>query len=111
MNEEQEQNGDEVEGIDDSDVSEGEDLPLRANVSALKLQNSSFSRCVERQGILTHWKSINVGLGVASASGDQTAIEYKLQDATLLSDCIGSAAICSISQKSQSRLQLYQQNY
>ena len=35
--------GGEVEVSDDSDASESEELPIRVNISALKLQNSSFS--------------------------------------------------------------------
>ena len=79
--------GGEVEARDDNNLSASEDLPVRENVSASKLQNSLFSTYEEREGILTRTKTISVGLGVASANVDQVATGFKLQDATLLSDC------------------------
>lgn len=101
----------EVKAGGESDLSEAEDLPVRANVSASKLQNSSFSSYEEREGILTRKKTISVGLGATSADVDQVASGFKLQDATLLSECIASAAICSSCRKSQSSLKLYQRDY
>ena len=85
--------------------SDSEDLPLRPNVSASKLLNSSFSQYDEDDGVLTRKKSNSVGLGVASAN-DQVASGFKLQDATLLNDCIASAAICSSCRKPQSKHEL-----
>lgn len=101
----------EVEAREESDPSETDDLPVRANVSASKLQNSSFSSYEEREGILTRNKTISVGLRVASGNVDQVASGFKLQDATLLSECIASAAICSSCRNPQSRLKLYQRDY
>ena len=82
-------------------------LKRTATVSASKLLNSSFSQYDEDDGVLTRKKSNSVGLGVASAN-DQVASGFKLQDATLLNDCIASAAICSSCRKPQSKLELYQ---
>ena len=103
--------GSKLEVSDNSDASESEELPMEVNVSASKLQNSSFSMYEEQEGILTRKKSINVGLGVPSVNCDNIASRYKIQDATLLRDCIASAAICSFCRKSQSTLQLFQRDY
>lgn len=60
--------GSKLEVSDNSDASESEELPMEVNVSASKLQNSSFSMYEEQEGILTRKKSINVGLGVPSVN-------------------------------------------
>ena len=59
--------GGEGEARDEIDLSETKDLPVRVNVSASKLHNSSFSSFEEQEGTLTRKKSISVGLRVASA--------------------------------------------
>ena len=103
--------GGEGEARDEIDLSETKDLPVRVNVSASKLHNSSFSSFEEQEGTLTRKKSISVGLRVASADVSQVVSGFKLQDATLLSEGIASAAICSSCRKPQSTLKLYQRDY
>ena len=93
--------GGEGEARDEIDLSETKDLPVRVNVSASKLHNSSFSSFEEQEGTLTRKKSISVGLRVASADVSQVASVFKLQDATLLSEGIASAVICSSCRKPQ----------
>ena len=84
------------------------DSPIRVNVSARKLLNSSFEKYENQQGILTREKAVNVGLG--STSKMKAATGYKLQDAVLWNQCMLVAAICSVCRKSDSRLQLYERN-
>lgn len=54
--------GGEGEARDEIDLSKTKDLPVRVNVSASKLHNSSFSSFEEQEGTLTRKKSISVGL-------------------------------------------------
>ena len=103
--------GSKHEATGDSSLSDSEDLPVRGNVSASKLQNSTFSKYEEHESILTRTRSITVGPGVASENVYQTASGFKLQDATLHSDCLPSAAICSSCRKPQSSLQLFQRDF
>ena len=72
-----------VEAKDKSYLSETEDLQVRANVSASKLQNSLFLTYEARMHLYT--------------SNTLT----KLQDSTLLRECIASVAICSFGCKPQ----------
>ena len=78
------------------------------NVSAKKLMNTSFRKLEAKKGIMTRRNAQNVGLG--SRSNVEIATGFKIQDASLLSECISDAAICSSCKKSSSKLQLYQRN-
>lgn len=82
-------------------------LPAR-NISAEKLVNSSFTSLEEEECHLTRSKARKLGLtkdaNVSEAHG------LKLQDTSLLSECISQAAICSSCRLPNSKLQLYQDN-
>ena len=84
------------------------DSPIRENVSARNLLNSSFEKYEHQQGILTREKAVSVGLGLTSKM--KAATGYKLQDAVLWNQCMSVAAICSVCRKPDSRLQLYERN-
>ena len=77
-------------------------------MSLRKLQNSSFGKIESEQGIITREKAKHMGLGLSSQV--QHAVGFKLQDAVILSECISTAAICSLCQRAGSKLQLFQRN-
>ena len=79
----------------------------RENVSAKKLLNSSFEK-YEGEGVVTRQKGTSIGLPVNK--DEQDASGFKLQDATLLSECISSAAICGHCRSPRSKLKLFQRN-
>ena len=83
-------------------------VPTNANVSAQKLVNSSFEMLEEEEGHLTRTKSKKLGL--SKDAEDSEAHGFKLQDATLLSECVSAATICSSCRKSDSKLQLFQRD-
>ena len=76
------------------------------SVSTKKLLNTSFEKFESSQGILTREQARKVGLG--SSRDVEIATGFKIQDATLLSDCISAAAICSSCRKATSKHKLYQ---
>ena len=78
------------------------------SITIKKLLNTSFSKFESESGILTREKAREVGLG--PLPNIEIAKGFKLQDATLLDDCISKAAICSSCRKASSRLALYQKN-
>ena len=78
------------------------------SISSKKLLNTSFERFESESGILTREKARQVGLG--PLPDVEIAKGFKLQDATLLNDCISKAAICSSCRKASSRLALNQKN-
>ena len=90
-----------------TDQDGSKELQARPNMSAQKLQNSSFSTHEEKKGVFTRETSDRLGLGSCKRQR-VPAHGYKLQDANLLSDCISSAAICSSCRNPKSKLQLYQ---
>jgi hypothetical protein len=55
--------------------------------------SSSFQKLDSDQAVLTGTKTKPLGLG--STSHTESASGFKLQDASLLKECISSAAICS----------------
>lgn len=63
------------------------------NISAKKLVNTSFEKFECKKEIMTHRNAREVGLG--STSDVKVATGFKIQDASLLSECISDAAICS----------------
>ena len=74
--------------------------PSQANVenmSAKKLLNTCFEKLECKKGIMTHTNARNVGLG--SMFNVEIATGFKIQDASLLSECISDAAICSSCKK------------
>ena len=74
-----------------------------ANMSERKLMNSSFEN-VNNLGATTRSQT-------ASCAGiHEKAHGFKLQDAELLSQCIGKSAICSSCRNANSSLQLFQDN-
>ena len=78
------------------------------NMSAKKLSNSHFKNIESNKETLTRNKSRELGLGTAKEI--KVSKDYKLQDFSLLNECISKAAICQICRKSSSRLQLWQDN-
>ena len=78
------------------------------NVFAEKLLNSSFE-ITEEEGHLTRSKTKKLGLA-KDGEASEAARGYKLQDAALLSEVISAAAICSSCRRSDSKLQLFQNN-
>ena len=78
------------------------------SISSKKLLNTSFNNLESESGILTREKAREVGL--EPLPNIEIAKGFKLQDATLLNDCISKAAICSSCRKASSRLSLYQKN-
>ena len=79
----------------------------KINISQKKLLNSSFHK-LDSQAVLTRTKTKTLGLG--STSRTESASGFKLQDASLLKECISSAAICSACRDPKSKLQLFQNN-
>ena len=57
-------------------------------ISSKKLLNTSFNNFESESGVLTREKTIQVGLG--PLPGIEIAKGFKLQDATLLNDCIST---------------------
>ena len=82
--------------------------PTDESISSKKLLNSSFEMFESKCGPLTRKQARKVGLG--STPDVEMAKGFKLQDATLLNDCISTAAICSSCRKPNSKLELYQNN-
>ena len=80
----------------------------KVNISQKKLLNSSFEKLESDQAVLTRTKTKTLGLG--STSHTESASGFKLQDASLLKECISSAAICSTCRDPKSKLQLFQNN-
>ena len=78
------------------------------NVSAKKLLNTSFEKLESKKGVITRTCARNLGIG--SSSNTEIATGFKVQDASLLSECISDAAICSSCKRSSSKLQLFQRN-
>ena len=78
------------------------------SITSKKLLNTSFNTFESESGILTREKAREVGLG--PLPNIEIAKGFKLQDATLLNDCISKAPICSSCRKASSRLALYQKN-
>lgn len=78
------------------------------SISSKKLLNTSFNNFESKSGILTREKAREVGLG--PLPNIEVAKGFKLQDATLLNDCISKAEVCSSCRKASSRLALYQKN-
>lgn len=77
-------------------------------MSAKKLVNSSFEKFEREKGIVTRRNAREVRLG--STPDTEVANGFKIQDASLLSECISAAAICNSCKKSSSKLQLFQRN-
>ena len=63
------------------------------NVSADKLLNSSFHEIEEEEAYLTRNKSEKSGL--IDDQDESKAHGFRLQDATLLWECISAASVCS----------------
>ena len=78
------------------------------NTSQKKLLNSSFNKLDSDQTVLTRTKTKSLGLG--STCHTESASGFKLQDSSLLKECISSAAICSACRDPKSKLQLFQNN-
>ena len=78
------------------------------SISSKKLLNTSLNNFKSKSGIITREKVREVGL--RSLPNIQIAKGFKLQDATLLNDCISKAAIYSSCRKASTRLALYQKN-
>lgn len=78
------------------------------SITSMKLLNTSFNSFDEKKGMLTRELAKDVGLVPKSVVENATG--FKLQDATLLSECISKVAICSLCRKSGSKLQLFQRN-
>lgn len=78
--------------------------PVKENVSARKLKNSSFEEIEREHGIMTRKKATRVGLRSSSQVG------FKLHDPMLLNECISTAAICTVCRKAGSKLQLFRRN-
>ena len=78
------------------------------NMSAKKLLNTSFEKLECKKGIITRTSARNLGFG--STSNIEIATGFKIQDASLLSECISDAAICSSCKNSSSKLKLFQRN-
>ncbi|CAB4013587.1 Hypothetical predicted protein [Paramuricea clavata] len=60
------------------------------------------------QAVLTRTKTKTLGLGSTNNTG--SASGFKVQDASLLKECISSAVICSACRDPKSKLQLFQNN-
>ena len=79
---------------------EGKRTQMRAmmqspkNMSELKLRNSSFNDLEDEVRISTRSQSSSSGMP-QSMEEHEKAHGFKLQDAKLLSQCIGKSAICS----------------
>jgi hypothetical protein len=80
----------------------------KVNISHIKLLNSSFQKLESDQAVLTRTKTKTLGLG--STCHTDSASGFKLQDASLLKECISSGAICSACRDPKSKLQLFQNN-
>ena len=94
--------------VDEDKVPLTASSPIKENVSLRKLQNSSFRKIESEQGITTRKKAKHIGVGLSSQV--QHTVGFKLQDAVILSECISTAAICSLCQRAGSKLQLFQRN-
>ena len=77
------------------------------SISSKKLLNTSFNNLESESGILTREKAREVGLG--PSPNIEIAKGFKLQDATLLNDCIFNLTAYSC-RKASSGLSLYQKN-
>lgn len=73
-----------------------------------RLLNTSFNNFESESGILSWEKERKLGLGLLPDI--EIAKGFKLQDATVLNDCISKVAICSSFRQASSRLGLYQKN-
>ena len=94
---------------------EGKRTQMRAmmqspkNMSELKLRNSSFNDLEDEVRISTRSQSSSSGMP-QSMEEHEKAHGFKLQDAKLLSQCIGKSAICSSCKNPKSQLKLFQEN-
>lgn len=94
---------------DQKESKERSSLPDLRNISTEKLLNSSFGSIEEKEGsILT--RSTTRKLGLTNDANVSEACGFKLQDATLLSEGISKACICSSCRLPNSQLKLYQDN-
>ena len=80
----------------------------RENVSAEKLLSSSFEK-YEGEGDVTRQKGTSICQPVNKK--EQHATGFKLQDATLLSECIFSTAICGHCRSPRSKGRAWQNLY
>ena len=62
------------------------------------------------RGTLTRNESKQLGLALGVTKPTETTCDYKLQDCSLLNECISKAATCQTYKRSTLRLQLWQNN-
>ena len=93
--------------IEDLNLENGIESPEKRNVSAEKLLNSSFLEIEEETNHITRTKAKYLGLN-QDKEKEKEAHGFKLQDATLLSECISDACICSSCRDPNSKLRLLQ---
>ena len=93
--------------IEDLNLENGIESPEKRNVSAEKLLNSSFQEIEEETNHITRTKAKYLGLN-QDKEKEKEAHGFKLQDATLLSECISDACICSSCRDPNSKLRLLQ---